>query len=714
MKKIILMTIVLITIVINTYTWAQEKLMSIDEAVQGLYRTMYSQQIYYVQWRNNQLFTYVKGDKLYQQSISQAKEEVVLTGQRLFEITKDSVFNDIRLFPAYEWISDNTIWIKNNHVFCELDIKRNLVNTRILCPDSADNFDVNTNNKSVAYTIQNNLYVSTSNGKTLCIGSDNNKGIVYGKSVHRNEFGINKGTFWSNTGRYLAFYRMDETMVTEYPLVDILQRIAETKPIRYPMAGMKSHEVSIGVYDMQTNKTIYLNTGEPKEQYLTNIAWSYNDEYILVAVLNREQNHLKMNMYNPQTGEFIKTLFEEKNERYVEPLNPVVYVTPESFIWQSQRDGFNHLYLFDTKTNLFKQISRGTWVITSYIGIDTKKEWIYAEAAYPTALERQILKFNIHTGDMKVVSTGNGTHKGIFNTSFTHYIDVFENKTTPPTYFVANNEGKQMRKIHHLPDVLKDYKPVSIEMVTIKAADGKTDLYGRIVKPAPLEPNKKYPLILYVYGGPHAQLVQDEWLGGATFWDYYMAQRGYIVATVDNRGSANRGFEFESCIYRQLGVNEAHDQMEFVKYLLRQGYVDENRVGVYGWSYGGFMTLTLMTTFPDVFKVGVAGGPVIDWKYYEVMYGERYMDTPQENPDGYDKTSLLNKVKNLKGKALIIHGYLDDTVVLQHSLAFLEKCIKNGILVDYFVYPTHAHNVRGKDRIHLMKKVTQYFDDYLK
>jgi dipeptidyl-peptidase-4 len=252
-----------------------------------------------------------------------------------------------------------------------------------------------------------------------------------------------------------------------------------------------------------------------------------------------------------------------------------------------------------------------------------------------------------------------------------------------------------------------------MSVFTIKAADDKTDLYCRLIKPLNFDPSKKYPAIVYVYGGPHAQLVEDSWLGGTSLWDFYMAQKGYVIFTVDNRGSSNRGLEFENIIHRNLGITEMEDQLKGIEYLKNLGYVDMDRIGVTGWSYGGFMTISLMTHYPEVFKVGVAGGPVIDWKYYEVMYGERYMDTPDENPDGYEKTSLLNYAKELKGRLLIIHGAIDNTVVWQHSLTFLEECIKNKILVDYFVYPRHEHNVSGIDRLHLMRKITQYFDDYL-
>ena len=263
----------------------------------------------------------------------------------------------------------------------------------------------------------------------------------------------------------------------------------------------------------------------------------------------------------------------------------------------------------------------------------------------------------------------------------------------------------------------EDQKFFMVHMVSCisdKAADGKTDLYYRLVKPVNFDPNKKYPTVVYVYGGPHAHNVEAAWNYLTRPWEVYMAQRGYVVFVVDNRGSENRGFEFESCTHRHLGDIEMQDQLEGVKYLKSLPYVDADRIGVHGWSFGGFMTTNLMCSYPDVFKVGVAGGPVIDWKYYEVMYGERYMDTPQENPEGYASSSLLNKAKNLKGRLQIIVGYNDPTCVMQHSLSFLRACEDAGTQPDYFVYPGDGHNMMGHDMVHLHERITRYFDDYLK
>ncbi|PIX36598.1 MAG: hypothetical protein COZ59_00225 [Bacteroidetes bacterium CG_4_8_14_3_um_filter_31_14] len=432
-------------------------------------------------------------------------------------------------------------------------------------------------------------------------------------------------------------------------------------------------------------------------------------------MLNPQQNYMKFNQYDATTGEFIKTLFEEKNDKYVEPLTPAVFLkkSPNQFIWQSQRDGYNHLYLYDISGKLIKQITKGEWVVTDFLGFDENEKVAFYISTEKSPLERNVYSVNLENGKVICLTSAQGYHTAMFCSSGKYLIDQYSSTELPNVYNLIDANGKKVREILNASNPLKDISMPEMQMFKIKAADGKTDLYGRIIKPLNFDASKKYPAILYVYGGPHAQMVENSWLGGAPLWDFFMAQKGYVVITVDNRGSANRGFEFESVIHRNVGTNEALDQMETVKYLKNLGYVDEKRIGVHGWSYGGFMTINLMTTFPDVFKTGVAGGPVIDWKYYEVMYGERYMDTPQENPDGYENTSLLNKAKNLKGNLLIIHGYIDNTVVLQHSLSFIQKCIENGILVDYFLYPEHEHNVRGMDRIHLLKKITKYFDDYM-
>jgi dipeptidyl-peptidase-4 len=482
------------------------------------------------------------------------------------------------------------------------------------------------------------------------------------------------------------------------------------------MAGMTSEQVTLGVHNLSGRTTHFVKTGEPKDQYLTSVAWDPSEKYLFIGILNREQNHLKFNRYSAATGEWEKTIFEEKHAKWVEPENPPLFLKtkPNVFIWQSERDGFNHLYQYDTDGKLIRQLSSGNEPVTRILGTDPAEENLFYETAADLGLSRKVYLVNLKTGKSRLLTPEKGTHNAVLSSDGNFLIVQYSSLTTPRKIYSLEVKSGKTKNLSEAGNPLKDYAMPRAEFVTITAADGKTPLNGRIIRPADFDSGKKYPVIVYVYGGPHAQLITDSWLGGAGLWDYYMAQEGFILFTLDNRGSADRGFDFENVIHRQLGQEEIKDQMRGVEYLKSLPYVDETRIGVYGWSFGGFMTTTLTTTHPDVFKAAVAGGPVIDWKWYEVMYGERYMDTPQENPEGYALTSLTDKAKNLKARLLMIHGAQDPVVVMQHSLEFVNACIKAGKQVDYFVYPDHEHNVRGKDRLHLMEKIADYFLLHLK
>lgn len=574
----------------------------------------------------------------------------------------------------------------------------------------------NTEGKLTAFTKDNNLFAVQADGATKAITNDADKGIVNGSGyTHREEFGIHEGIFISPKGNLVAWYRKNETMVTDYPLVNTAERIAGVHDIKYPMAGMTSENVTLGVYDARTGKTLFLQTGEPKDQYLTAITWDPSEKYVYVGLLNREQNHLKMMCYSVQDNTS-KLMFEETSPKWVEPENPLYFLKskPTQFIWQSERDGFNQLYLYNNEGQLLKQLTTAKEPVTQILGTDAKDETVYYEVAADNGLSRKVYSVSIKNGKTTPLTPDKGTYEATLSANKNYMLIKYSSLSVPAKTSLLNLKNGKSQVILDAPNPYEGYHMPRAELVSLTAADGKTPLNGRIIKPTNFDPAKKYPVIVYVYGGPHAQLVTDSWLGGASAWEYYMAQKGYIMFTMDNRGSANRGLEFENVIHRQLGQEEMKDQMKGVEYLKSLSYVDADRMGVYGWSFGGFMTTSLLTAYPDVFKVGVAGGPVIDWKWYEIMYGERYMDTPQENPDGYAKTMLTDKAKNLKARLLMIHGAQDPVVVMQHSLEFIKACIKEGRQVDYFVYPDHEHNVRGKDRVHLMTKITDYFELHLK
>ncbi len=698
---------------------AQKKSLTIDDAVVGVWRELSPEDINGLNIRPEaKTISKWDGRDLIEVSFDNKKTNVLLTIDEInSELMKNSLPSLTR-YPAYSWLSKNEIEFRadNSVVVFEFSKKSKSVKKVVACDGELENATYCAANSCVAYTVDNNLYVKTGK-QVLTVGSAPNTNIVYGQTVHRNEFGIEGGIFWSPNGNYLAFYRKDNSKVSDYPIVDVNERVAKMVPEKYCMAGMDSEEVTIGVFDMKSKKVNYLDIAGPKDQFLTSVTWSPDEKSIYVGILNREQNHLKMCRYDAKSGKLDKMLFEEKNDRYVEPQHPLTFLPNDSekFIYWSRKDGFWHLYLYGTDGKQISQITKGNFEVQEIYGFANKNEDIIINANAESPIDFTVYKVNIATGNMTLIGENNGKHDAVLSNDGEYLADSYESTTVSREIKLYQiSTGKVLNTLLTANNPLADYDLATMKIGTLKADDGKTDLYYRLILPPDFDPNKKYPAIVYVYGGPHAQLITNSRFGGASAWDFYMAQEGYVMFTLDNRGSANRGFEFESIIHRQLGTVETRDQLTGVDFLRSLGYVDMDRLGVHGWSFGGFMTTTLMTDCSDIFKVGVAGGPVIDWKYYEVMYGERYMDKPQENPEGYEKASLLNKTDKLKGRLMIIHGCIDPVVVWQHSLQFVNKCIENKVLLDYFVYPNHEHNVRGLDRVHLMRTITRYFDDHLK
>lgn len=620
--------------------------------------------------------------------------------------------------------------------------KKKIVNLFNLQGEGPTNFDFCKENGYMAYTIGNDLYVAHEGDFSSMVNpkvtgnQQQEKDVVYGQAVHRNEFGIMKGTFWSPKGTYLAFYRMDQSMVTDYPQVNTTARIAELVPDKYPMAGMTSHKVTVGIYNVKDGKTIYLQAGDPTDRYFTNISWGPDEKSIFVIELNRDQNHAQLVQYDAVSGQKIGVLYEEKHTRYVEPQHPLIFLPwdDSQFIYQTQRDGFNHLYLMDTKTKLKGEwktgkdsedqyceylktipLTEGNWLVQDVLGFNTSRKEIIIASTEISPLQTNIFSLNVKNGKRTLIGMEDGTHQAKLSASGTYLIDYFTSNNVPREISILPTTGKKGTTLFTATDPLKEnYNLPEITVGTIKAADGETDLYYRLIKPVNFDPNKKYPAIIYVYGGPHAQMIHNTRFYDARGWDLYMAQQGYVMLTVDNRGSDNRGIKFENCTFRHLGTEEMKDQVQGAKFLQSLPYVDADKIGVHGWSFGGFMTTNLMLTYPDIFKVGVAGGPVIDWQFYEVMYGERYMDTPQANPEGYKESNLRLKAGNLKGRLEVIIGGMDPTCVPQHSISFLRACIDAGTHPDFFIYPEDGHNMMGRDRVHLHEHITRYFLDHLK
>jgi dipeptidyl aminopeptidase/acylaminoacyl peptidase len=708
---------------------AQEKVLTLQDLIPGgrnQYRFV-PRDLKQLQWCGDACF-YVKGDSLLTALPTDKTEQVAFTLTQLNAALESAGYPSTATMPTFSVPYPKQPGLlafeyKNRRI--HYDLKKNRVASGYTLGAQWENIEFCEANGYLAYTEKNNVHILSPDNRISAVTGETEDGIVCGVSVHQEEFGISKGLFWSPQGDALAFYRMDERMVTDYPVVNIHARVAKAEPFKYPMAGMKSHEVTVGVYHLSDGQVAWLQTGAPKEKYLTNIAWSPDGKSVYIAELNREQDECRLVRYNARTGEKEAVLFTERNERYVEPQHPVLFLPqdPSRFIWQSQRDGYNHLYLYDVDGKLLKQLTSGKWMVTDVHGFDEKGAALFFAATAPCTanpddegnpLENHTWQLNLKTGVRTCVNAKPGVHQVIISPSGLYAIDRMASPAVPRDIDLLRLKDRQtVKSLLSAKNPYDGYDMPDVTTGTIPAADGKTTLFYRLVTPPHLDRTKKHPAIVYVYGGPHVQLVTGDWMNGVRGWDLYMAQRGYILFTVDGRGSANRGFEFESVIHRQAGMHEMEDQFKGVEFLKSLPFVDGDRLGVHGWSYGGFMTVNLMLTRPDVFKAGVAGGPVIDWAHYEIMYGERYMDHPKENPEGYRNADLREKAANLKGRLLLIHGDSDPVVVWQHSLLFLEACVNAGTFPDYFVYPRHKHNVTGKDRPHLYEKITRYFDEQL-
>jgi len=608
-----------------------------------------------------------------------------------------------------KWMSATELLVENKGQYYVLDTETNAGKVVTKTTEDAGAVKLHEGTYNVAYTIDNNIQIHSPKSGIHNVTINKDPNIVSGQAIARSEFGITEGLFWSPNGSRLAFYQKDESNVSDYPLLDNSTTPGTLKSIKYPMAGQESEDASVGVYDLASKNIVYFKARNGKENYLTNLSWTPDNNYVLIAEVNRDQDHVWLNVFDAKTGKFVKTLFEETSKTWTEPEHPAFFPNESSnnFVWVSEKDGFNNLYYYDFNGNLIKKLTNHEFVVKDIM--EYKNKQIYYTTTGETPTESHVYSVSLK-GKVKILTRANGSHTVHISDDGRYFHDNFSSHTVPNKDWIINGKGKIEAIKMESRDKLRNYNIGTAEISTIDAADG-TKLYTRLIKPSNFDPKKKYPVLVYVYGGPHAQLITDSWLDGASLWMYWMAEQGYLVYTVDNRGSAERGVAFESQIHRQLGTVEMEDQLAGVKYLKSLPYVDGDRMAVHGWSFGGFMTTSLMLRHAGTFNVGVAGGPVTDWKYYEVMYGERYMDTPEQNPKGYEKASLMTHASNLEGDLLLIHGTVDPTVVMQHSLSLVNKFVDLGIQMDFFPYPMHEHNVRGKDRVHLMDKVLNYVID---
>jgi dipeptidyl-peptidase-4 len=684
--------------------WAQLKELTLEQSTSGL-RALLPESIIDFQWMpDSKCYTQLSSDFGY-------LLKGTVKGKELDTLLSTQEFNEIvgsQLFAIYgvEWKDASTFWISNRGKYYAFDITTKKAKTLVSLPENGENPIQSKSTGAVAFTEGNNVRIVDTEGNIHKVTAIDDKNIVSGQAIARSEFGITKGLFWSPDGSKLAFYQKDESNVADYPLLDNTTTPGTLKNIKYPMAGQGSEKARVGIFDLATKKLVYFEARNGADNYLTNLSWTKDNKYVFIAEVNRDQDHMWLNVYEAATGKYVKTLLEEESDTWVEPEHPAFFPENDSynFVWISEKDGFNNLYYYDFDGDLIQQLTDHDFVVKDILDFVDGRLYYQTTGERPT--ESHVYSVDLK-GKVKILTRAKGTHSVSIAPNGKYFMDQFSSLEVANNQWIIDSRGKIVSVKLEARDKMEGFKVGSIEFGSITAADG-SKLYSRMIKPSDFDPNKKYPVLVYVYGGPHAQLVTESWLGGASGWMFWMAEQGYIIYTLDNRGSANRGKNFESQIHRRLGTVEMEDQLAGVAYLKSLPYVDADRLAVHGWSFGGFMTTSLMLRQPGVFNVGVAGGPVTDWKYYEVMYGERYMDQPEQNPEGYEQSSLLTHAENLEGDLLLIHGTIDNVVVMQHSLSLIQKFVELGIQMDFFPYPMHEHNVRGKDRDHLMRKVLKY------
>jgi len=693
--------------------FSQKQILTLDKAILGG-RDLAPSSWSNIQWAKNENILYYskKGAFIYKYDPAKNRTDSIPFISSVNPKLKALSAEELKTVTAFNLTADGKISFNSGSKNILMDMKSGTLKIGMNTPAKGENIEANEISGQYAYTQDKALWIQNKEGNQTKVIQGNDS-IVYGESVHRQEFGIEKGIFWSPKGNKIAFYRMDQSMVTKYPIFNLTNTPATIDNIYYPMAGTKSHHVTIGIYDLITSKITYLETGGDPEHYLTNICWSPDEKEIYIAEINRDQDHTTFNAYNPERGNKIRTLYDETSRQYSEPLTPYTFVPGSNtqLIAQSKRDGWNSLYLYIHEGELLRQLTKDIEVM-NLNGFDAKNKFVYFQGILPNSIDLQSFQTELATGKTIQLSQGPGLHntKQSFDGKY-----IFESTSSfglNQTYSVMDTKSKKTTKLFTASEPLDNYNIGATKLDTLYANDG-TKLFSRTIFPVDFDPNKKYPAIIYVYGGPHAQMIRNTRLAQAQLWMYTLANEGFIVYTLDNRGSSNRGIKFENVTHRNLGDLEMDDQMKGYDHVIKMGVADESKMGVMGWSYGGFMTISLMTRYPGKFKAAVAGGPVTDWSMYEIMYTERYMDTPQQNPEGYKKASTFNYIDNLSGPMLLIHGTSDDVVVWQQSLNYIQSCVSKGKQIDYFVYPGHKHNVLGKDRVHLIRKIADYFEEKL-
>ena len=564
----------------------------------------------------------------------------------------------------------------------------------------------------IAYVLDNNIYIHEINsGRTKQVTFDGQKNqIINGASdwVYEEEFGLVRSFEWAPDGEHIAYYKFDETNVKEFSMDLFKGGLYPTQEVfKYPKAGEENSVVRIYFYNLKKDKSTYIYT-EKDYEYIPRIKWTKNSNLLALYGMNRHQNELDFVLADA-TSNTNKVLFTEKDNYYIDIHDNLTFLPDDNFIWTSEKDGFNHIYIKGLDGSE-QQITKGDWEVTSFDGVDSDKMELYYRSTEEGSINRTLYVHNLFTGKKRKLSTQIGDNSIKFSDNFKYYLNSYSNANTAPYYTLHKSNGEQLKILEDNAEFnakMKEFNLSKKEIFSIKTEEAELNAW--MIKPPNFDSNKKYPLFMFLYGGPGSQQVKNSFGWTNYYWYQMLAQNGYIVACVDNRGTGGKGSEFKKMTYKELGKYELIDQINAAKYFGNLDYIDSKRIGIQGWSYGGYMSSLAITKGADIFSLAIAVAPVTNWRYYDNIYTERYMQTPQENANGYDENSPINHVDKLKGDYLLIHGSADDNVHVQNSMEMISALVKANKKFDLFIYPDKNHGIYGGNtRLHLYQKMTDF------
>ncbi len=649
------------------------------------------------------------------------------TLQKVETIVSSDNLNDIQRFSSYEFSDDESkvllatkvtpIYRRSRlGIYYVYDIKSKTLNqvsdNKIQEPTFSPKGD------KVAYVYENNIYVKNLNDgvvKQLTTDGVRNK-IINGITdwVYEEEFSFVRAFEWNKTGTHIAFIRFDETEVPEFSMDIYGEKLYQTQQVfKYPKAGEKNAVVSLYVYDLKANNKEQVSLNDA--YYIPRIKWT-NDAAVLSAqTINRHQNNLNLVFYNAN-DKSSSVVYNETDESYIDVTDNLTFLNDNSFLWTSEKDGYNHIYLYNKKGELIRQITSGEWEVTNFYGFNSKNGRVYYQSTENGSINRAVYSSGINGKGKKMLTKKYGTNSATFSSDFTYFINTFSNIDTPTLYTLHKaRDGKEIKEIvnnNALKEKLTAYNLPQKEFSTLNV--NGNDLNMWMIKPANFDANKEYPLFVYQYSGPGSQQVANRWNGANDYWYQMLAQQGYIVACIDPRGTGFKGAAFKKVTYKELGKYEVEDQIAAAKLLAERNYIDAERVGIWGWSYGGFMSSNSLFKGDGVFKMAIAVAPVTSWRFYDTVYTERYMRTPQENASGYDENSPINHVDKLKGDFLLVHGSGDDNVHVQNTMRMIEALVQANKQFDMAIYPDKNHGIfGGKTRLQLYTKMTNFINEHL-